>query len=56
MVGLGCWQLGADWGEVTDDTAMAILDAAAEAGVTTCYDAPPTCTATGASEQLVGRF
>ena len=30
-IGLGCWQLGADWGDVADDTATAILDAAYEA-------------------------
>ena len=34
VIGLGCWQLGADWGEVGDDTAAAILDAAHGAGVT----------------------
>jgi aryl-alcohol dehydrogenase-like predicted oxidoreductase len=33
-VGLGCWQLGADWGDVGDDQAMAILDAAVDSGVT----------------------
>lgn len=34
VVGLGCWQLGGGWGEVGDDQAMAILDAAVDAGVT----------------------
>lgn len=34
VVGLGCWQLGADWGDLDDSTAMAILHAAADAGVT----------------------
>lgn len=34
VVGLGCWQLGADWGEVADDQAMAILEAAVDSGVT----------------------
>ncbi|MGJ7442776.1 aldo/keto reductase [Aquipuribacter sp. MA13-6] len=34
VVGLGCWQLGADWGDVTDDDALATLDAALDAGVT----------------------
>lgn len=33
-IGLGCWQLGGDFGPVGDDTAGAILDAANEAGVT----------------------
>lgn len=34
VIGLGCWQLGADWGVVPDSTAMDILHAAADAGVT----------------------
>jgi len=33
-IGLGCWQLGGDFGPVGDDTATAILDAANAAGVT----------------------
>ena len=33
-IGLGCWQLGGDFGPVGDDTASAILDAANDAGVT----------------------
>jgi len=33
-LGLGTWQLGADWGEVEDADAFAVLDAAAAAGVT----------------------
>jgi aryl-alcohol dehydrogenase-like predicted oxidoreductase len=32
-IGLGCWQLGGDFGPVGDDTANAILDAANAAGV-----------------------
>jgi aryl-alcohol dehydrogenase-like predicted oxidoreductase len=34
VVGLGTWQLGADWGNVDDDTAADVLDAALDAGVT----------------------
>jgi len=34
VIGLGTWQLGADWGEVSADAAHAVLDAAAERGVT----------------------
>jgi aryl-alcohol dehydrogenase-like predicted oxidoreductase len=34
VIGLGAWQLGADWGEIGDDTAAAVLDAALGAGVT----------------------
>jgi aryl-alcohol dehydrogenase-like predicted oxidoreductase len=33
-IGLGCWQLGGDFGPVGDETAGAILDAANAAGVT----------------------
>jgi len=32
-IGLGCWQLGGDFGPVDDDAASAILDAANAAGV-----------------------
>ena len=28
VVGLGCWQLGADWGDVGEDDALAVLHAA----------------------------
>jgi aryl-alcohol dehydrogenase-like predicted oxidoreductase len=34
VVGLGCWQLGADWGEVDEQDALGVLAAAADAGVT----------------------
>ena len=34
VVGLGTWQLGGDWGDVDDDSAEAVLDAALDAGVT----------------------
>jgi aryl-alcohol dehydrogenase-like predicted oxidoreductase len=33
-VGLGTWQLGAEWGDVDDDTARSVLQAAYESGVT----------------------
>ena len=33
-IGLGCWQLGGDFGPVGDETAKAILDAANAAGIT----------------------
>lgn len=36
-IGLGTWQLGADWGAVDDDAARAVLDASFESGVT-MYD------------------
>jgi len=34
VVGLGAWQLGADWGEVDDDAAHAVLHAAVQSGIT----------------------
>jgi len=33
VIGLGTWQLGADWGNVTPQAAHAVLDAAVQAGV-----------------------
>jgi aryl-alcohol dehydrogenase-like predicted oxidoreductase len=34
VVGLGTWQLGGDWGDVDEQTAADVLDAALDAGVT----------------------
>ncbi len=34
VVGQGCWQLGADWGDVAPDTAVQILTTALDNGVT----------------------
>ncbi|MGY1885890.1 aldo/keto reductase [Blastococcus sp. SYSU DS0753] len=34
VIGLGTWQLGGDWGDVDEDTAAEVLDAALDAGVT----------------------
>ncbi|HTT56701.1 MAG TPA: aldo/keto reductase [Opitutaceae bacterium] len=53
-VGLGTWQLGGDWGEVSDATALATLRAAHEAG-TNFFDTADVYGA-GRSEQLIGRF
>ncbi|MEG3633707.1 aldo/keto reductase [Micromonospora palythoicola] len=54
VVGLGAWQLGADWGTVTEDDAMAVLAAAVDAGVTFLDTADVY--GDGRSEQLIGRF
>ncbi|MEV5694073.1 aldo/keto reductase [Micromonospora globbae] len=54
VVGLGAWQLGADWGTVTEDDAMAILAAAVDAGVTFLDTADVY--GDGRSEQLIGRL
>jgi aryl-alcohol dehydrogenase-like predicted oxidoreductase len=53
-VGLGTWQLGADWGDVPDDVALATLRSAHEAG-TNFFDTADVYGA-GRSEQLIGRF
>src|SRR3954470_20941752 len=34
VVGLGTWQLGGDWGDVSEDAAADVLDAALDGGVT----------------------
>jgi aryl-alcohol dehydrogenase-like predicted oxidoreductase len=54
VVGLGTWQLGADWGDVTEVDARAVLEASLEAGVT-FYDTADVY-GDGRSEQIVGRF
>ena len=53
-VGLGTWQLGADWGEVDAAEAKAVLAAAAEAGVT-FFDTADAY-GDGRSETLIGEF
>jgi aryl-alcohol dehydrogenase-like predicted oxidoreductase len=53
-IGLGCWQLGADWGDVAADTAVAILDAAYDAGVT-FFDTADVY-GDGRSERAVGEL
>ncbi|MDN4610079.1 aldo/keto reductase [Arthrobacter burdickii] len=54
VIGLGTWQLGADWGEVEDKDAVAVLDAAVEAGVT-FFDTADVY-GDGRSETTIGRF
>jgi aryl-alcohol dehydrogenase-like predicted oxidoreductase len=53
-VGLGTWQLGADWGDVSESDARAVLEASAEEGVS-FYDTADVY-GDGRSEQIVGRF
>ncbi|SDS82747.1 Predicted oxidoreductase [Streptomyces sp. TLI_053] len=54
VVGLGTWQLGADWGDVREEDALAVLDASVEAGVT-LFDTADVY-GDGRSEQLIGRY
>jgi aryl-alcohol dehydrogenase-like predicted oxidoreductase len=53
-IGLGTWQLGADWGDVSEDDAHAVLAASADAGVT-LFDTADVY-GDGRSESLIGRF
>jgi aryl-alcohol dehydrogenase-like predicted oxidoreductase len=54
VVGLGCWQLGADWGAVSEDDALSVLSSAFDAGVR-FFDTADVY-GDGRSEQLIGRF
>jgi aryl-alcohol dehydrogenase-like predicted oxidoreductase len=54
VIGLGAWQLGADWGDVDADAALATLGAAVDAGVTFIDTADVY--GDGRSERLVGEF
>jgi len=54
VIGLGTWQLGADWGSVDPAEAMAVLDAAAASGVT-FFDTADVY-GDGRSERLIGDF
>jgi aryl-alcohol dehydrogenase-like predicted oxidoreductase len=54
VIGLGAWQLGADWGEVDEETAFGTLAAAVDAGVDFIDTADVY--GDGRSERLIGRF
>jgi aryl-alcohol dehydrogenase-like predicted oxidoreductase len=54
VVGLGTWQLGADWGDVSESAAREVLEASAEAGVT-FFDTADVY-GDGRSEKVVGGF
>ena len=54
VIGLGTWQLGADWGEVDESDALAVLDAAHQAGVT-LFDTADVY-GDGRSERLIGAW
>jgi aryl-alcohol dehydrogenase-like predicted oxidoreductase len=53
-IGFGAWQIGADWGSVGEDEALATLHSAADAGVT-FFDTADVY-GDGRSERLVGRL
>jgi aryl-alcohol dehydrogenase-like predicted oxidoreductase len=54
VVSLGAWQLGGDWGDVSEDDARAVLDAAVDADVDFIDTADVY--GDGRSETLVGRL
>jgi aryl-alcohol dehydrogenase-like predicted oxidoreductase len=54
VIGLGTWQLGADWGSVDDRQARAVLDASYAAGVT-MYDTADVY-GDGRSEQRIAAW
>jgi aryl-alcohol dehydrogenase-like predicted oxidoreductase len=54
VVGLGAWQLGADWGDVSEADAHQTLQAAVDAGVTFIDTADVY--GDGRSEQIIGSF
>jgi aryl-alcohol dehydrogenase-like predicted oxidoreductase len=54
VISLGTWQLGADWGSVAPEDALAVLDASVAAGVT-MFDTADVY-GDGRSEQLISQF
>jgi len=54
VIGLGTWQLGADWGDVSEADARAVLDASVQAGVTV-FDTADVY-GDGRSEQIIGGY
>jgi aryl-alcohol dehydrogenase-like predicted oxidoreductase len=54
VISLGTWQLGGDWGAVTEADARAVLDASVESGVT-MFDTADVY-GDGRSEQLIGSY
>ena len=53
-VGVGTWQFGGDWGEVTEEMALKTLRASVEAGIN-FFDTADVYGA-GRSESLIGKF
>ena len=53
-IGLGTWQLGADWGKVDETTAENVLAKAVEAGVN--FFDTADCYGEGLSESRLGKF
>ena len=54
VIGFGAWAIGADWGDVDDETSMKALHAAVDAGVT-FFDTADAY-GDGRSERLIARL
>jgi aryl-alcohol dehydrogenase-like predicted oxidoreductase len=54
VISLGTWQLGGDWGDVSESDARAVLDASVESGVT-MFDTADVY-GDGRSERLIGGY
>jgi aryl-alcohol dehydrogenase-like predicted oxidoreductase len=54
VVGLGAWQLGADWGTVSEQDALTVLESSVDAGMNFIDTADVY--GDGRSESLIGRF
>ena len=54
VIGLGTWQLGSDWGDVSEQDAYAVLEAAYEEGIR-FFDTADVY-GDGRSERLIGNF
>ncbi len=54
-IGLGTWNIGGQWGAVSDEQAIATIDAAIDAGVNLLDTADAYGEPCGRSEELVGR-
>jgi len=54
VIGLGTWQLGADWGDVSETDARAVLETSVEHGVT-FFDTADVY-GDGRSERVIGEF
>ena len=54
-IGMGCWNIGGQWGDVSEETARATLRKAVDCGVTLFDTADAYGTVPGDSEVLLGR-
>ncbi|MBO0812745.1 MAG: aldo/keto reductase [Microlunatus sp.] len=54
VIGLGTWQLGTDWGDVSEADGLALLDASVAAGVT-FFDTADVY-GDGRSETIIGKY